>query len=195
MTHEMKNVLAIMKESRGLMEDLMEINEDIDFPHKDRFIKAMNTIKAQLDRGVTIATRFNRFAHSPDEGVREVDCQEWAELIAHLCLRHARSKELELVPGPPPDPAARVVTDPFMLLETLEAALEVLYACAPPKCAVSIACEPQHMGVRYRVTAPGADPARAEAAFAQFDSLAGALLAEAAACPGGVTLTLPESIV
>lgn len=196
MTHEMKNVLAIMKESRGLMEDLMEINADIDFPHKDRFLKAMNTIKAQLERGVTIATRFNRFAHSPDDAVREVDCQEWGELIAHLCLRHARSKELELVPGPAPEPPLVIETDPFTLLEALHAGIEIMYACAPAKNEVTIVCAPDNDGARYEISAPGA---RAEAhgeAFAAFRELAEEIKATAELSPSGegVRLTLPRTV-
>lgn len=188
MTHEMKNVLAIMKESRGLMQDLMEINEDIDFPHKARFIKAMDTIGAQLDRGVTIASRFNRFAHSPDAGTREVDCGEWCALIAHLCLRHARSKELELV-AEEPDAPLLIVTDPYLLLETLEAGIQVHYACTPPGSDVHIGCVPAAEGVSFTLmskdTPPDAAVAAADApeaavAFDAFSELAAALSGTAA---------------
>lgn len=41
-THEMKNVLAIIKESSGLMEDLILLRPEDDFPHKESDAKRLD---------------------------------------------------------------------------------------------------------------------------------------------------------
>ena len=41
-THEMKNVLAIIKESAGLMEDLLALSQEAAFPHRDRFARCLS---------------------------------------------------------------------------------------------------------------------------------------------------------
>ena len=75
-THEMKNVLAIIKESAGLMEDLLALSQNAAFPHQERFVRSLATIEAQAKRGIELSNRLNRFAHSPDEAFATVDLNE-----------------------------------------------------------------------------------------------------------------------
>jgi len=72
-THEMKNVLAIIKESAGLMEDLLALSKDASFPHREKFSSVLSKIRNQVARGVDISTRLNAFAHSPDRRPADVD--------------------------------------------------------------------------------------------------------------------------
>ena len=41
-THEIKNVLAIIQESSGLMEDILAVTEDDTFSNKDKFSVKFN---------------------------------------------------------------------------------------------------------------------------------------------------------
>ena len=66
-THEMNNVLATIKESGGLMEDIFALCRDQQIPHQDKFTRSLTTIKEQVKRGVELSTRLNRFAHSMDD--------------------------------------------------------------------------------------------------------------------------------
>jgi C4-dicarboxylate-specific signal transduction histidine kinase len=95
-THEMKNVLAIIKESGGLMEDLLTLNQETPFPHKDRFVRCLATIQAQTNRGVELSNRLNRLAHSPDEEVATVDLNEILDQVVFLSERFARLKGVTL---------------------------------------------------------------------------------------------------
>ena len=89
-THEMKNVLAIIKESSGLIEDLILLRPEDDFPHKDRMQSALSTIHGQIQRGIEITSRLNRFAHDPDEKVKLIDLSDMIEHIIALSQRFAR---------------------------------------------------------------------------------------------------------
>jgi C4-dicarboxylate-specific signal transduction histidine kinase len=99
-THEMKNVLAIIKESAGLMEDLLSLGQDATFPHRERFVRALGTMEAQAKRGIELTNRLNRFAHSPDEASTTVDLNDMLEQIILLAERFARLRgvTLSLVP-------------------------------------------------------------------------------------------------
>lgn len=100
-THEMKNVLAIVKESAGLMEDLLSLAQNASHPHRERFARALGTIAAQTKRGIELSNRLNRFAHSADTNAATIDAHETLEQIVFLSERFARLKgvRLNLQPG------------------------------------------------------------------------------------------------
>ncbi|MDR3603962.1 MAG: hypothetical protein ACLPVO_16210 [Desulfomonilaceae bacterium] len=66
MTHEMKNVLAIIRESAGLAEDLLTMSDESAFPYKDKFQKIMGKIENQVIRGAEIMAQLNEFSHIPE---------------------------------------------------------------------------------------------------------------------------------
>lgn len=122
-THDMKNVLAVIKESAGLMEDLLSLSQNAAFPHKDRFARTLATIQAQVKRGVDLSSRLNRFAHSPDEDVATVDLNEILEQVVFLSGRFARLKEVSLSLKPHPQ-ALPVVASPVGLQMAVFTCLE-----------------------------------------------------------------------
>ncbi len=95
-THEMKNVLAIVKESAGLMEDLLALSQEASFPHRDRFLRSLGRIGEQVNRGVELSTRLNRFAHSSDVPVATVDAGEMLDQVVILAQRFARLRNVTL---------------------------------------------------------------------------------------------------
>lgn len=113
-THEMKNILAIIKESTGLMEDLLALTKEAPFPHWDRFSHRVKVIQQQVQRGVELAARLNRFAHSADEAVARVDLNELAEQLTRLSERFARLKDVVLKASPAESSPA-LVTSPVDL--------------------------------------------------------------------------------
>lgn len=101
MTHEMKNALAVIGESSGLMEDLLAMAADEPFPFRDRFLRALAAIQAQVRRGVDLSSRLNRFAHSLDEPLALVDLETAVDHLVPLARRFAgmRRVEIEARPG------------------------------------------------------------------------------------------------
>jgi C4-dicarboxylate-specific signal transduction histidine kinase len=126
MTHEIKNVLAIIRESAGLMEDLLSLCRESSFPYQEKFGKVLGTIQEQVRRGVELTTRLNRFAHSMDAPVAEIEVGAFLEQMAFLTQRFARLKRLELEVLPAEQPIT-IRTDPFRLQLILAACLDHLF--------------------------------------------------------------------
>ena len=99
-THEMKNVLAIIRESSGLMEDIMSISPEAVIKHQEKIQNSLARIKDQIKRGVELTDRLNKFAHSTDETIAKIDLQEAVEHLTTLAQRFARLKNVVLKTGP-----------------------------------------------------------------------------------------------
>ena len=124
-THEIKNVLAIIQESAGLMEDVLEVAEDSAFAHKDKFIKSLDRIRRQIQRGIDITTCLNRFAHSPDRTPVSLDLNETSQQMVLLASRFARLKNVALETNPS-DPPIVITSDPVSLEMALFESIEIL---------------------------------------------------------------------
>jgi signal transduction histidine kinase len=122
-THEMRNVLAIIRESSGLMEDILALSEESSFPHRDKFTNALGKIEKHVRRGDEIVTQFNFFAHSMDEPQDRVELNELVSQVAVLMQRFARSMEVTLS-AEPLDGAPFVYTNPIRLILALAACVE-----------------------------------------------------------------------
>ena len=202
-THEMKNVLAIIRESCGLMEDLMALSRETPIPHREKFQKALATVKVQIQRGVEITDRLNRFAHSPDAEITRIDLHETAEQLVALASRFARLKNVSLHTGPSGPPLA-VVTCPVRLLMALFGCIECCLHAIPLGSKIYI--RPQKKGETYalQIACEGdfpkpADLAQSMAAADRWPdleqtvaSLGGSVELDAAG--PGIWLLLPEAL-
>jgi len=201
-THEMKNVLAIIRETCGLMEDLMALSRETPMPHREKFQKALATIKAQIQRGVEIIDRLNRFAHSPDAEIARINLNETSEQLITLARRFARLKNVTLDTGPP-GPPLTVATRPVRLLMALFGCIECCLNVIPPGSKIYL--RPQIKGETYalHIACEGdfpkpADSAQKMAAADQWSelertvaSLGGSL--ELDASGPGIWLLLPQA--
>ncbi len=124
-THEIKNVLAIIQESSGLMEDILAVTPDEIFPHKDKFHTSLNRILNQIERGVDITTRLNKLAHSPDHSPTNVDLNEVSEQMVLLASRFARLKNVVLK-ADPNDASMIIKTHPVALEMAIFESIEIL---------------------------------------------------------------------
>ncbi|MEJ2186570.1 MAG: hypothetical protein P8Z36_11600, partial [Gemmatimonadota bacterium] len=91
-THELRNVLAIVKESAGLVQDLLAMGASAD----GRADKALGRIETQVGRGAELLTSLNRLAHGLDRDEDAVDLGEAVEHAVVLCQRYARQRERAL---------------------------------------------------------------------------------------------------
>jgi len=67
--HEMQNILAIIRESAGLMGDILKVNSRLDFKHRPNMERTVEHISTQVDRGKKLLEATSRMAHSPDDDV------------------------------------------------------------------------------------------------------------------------------
>ncbi len=110
-THEIKNVLAIIKESAGLLEDLISLSQD-DLPPPDKFLRVLTRINGQVTRGVDLSASLNAFAHTGDELRASVDLNQAVVQSAFLSQRFARLKRITLSAFPCEKPLV-ATTDPL----------------------------------------------------------------------------------
>jgi len=132
-THELKNVLAIVNESSGLMQDLLALSKEAPAYH-DRFIKALTSIKGQVQRGQSLIARLNQFAHTPDIAVRSIDLFETAGLVVALSQRFAALKNvtLKMVPPLPSEQAVQATLNLIQFQMALFTAIECWLSLAAP---------------------------------------------------------------
>ena len=147
-SHDVKNVLAVVNENAGLLEDLCAMadrGKPIDLARLKRLAA---DVKAQVRRGDGIVSGMNRFAHSVDASVVRLDLVEVMELLKTLSLRLAsmQGAALHLLP---PQPAATVTTAPFLLLNLLWLCLDDAMAAGPGR-RIDLAAEAAADGARIR---------------------------------------------
>lgn len=130
MTHELKNVFAIISESAGLMEDIINLGGDAAISRQDKISKALGKIRKHVQRGVALASAFNTFAHGMDAPFQWVDANELVELVAFLMKRFARQQQVDLVLDLPAA-SASVYTGPTRLGLALSACMDDLFTRLP----------------------------------------------------------------
>lgn len=89
-THELRNVLAIIGESAGLVEDIIRLKGG-----DGRIEAKLALIREQITRGQTILSALNRCAHSTDYPVNTVDVRQSLEDMIILSRRFLRQKNIE----------------------------------------------------------------------------------------------------
>lgn len=91
-SHDLKNVLAIINEDAGLLQDFSLMAAQGMELDPQRLIKLAEKVQGQVKRGDGIIKNMNRFAHSVDLPVCDVDFRELTELVISLLTRMASRK-------------------------------------------------------------------------------------------------------
>ncbi len=95
-THEIRNVLSIIKESAGLMGDLLDMNQDSSFAHEEKFRRMIENIGVQVERGANISKELNNLAHTPDQRLKTVDIKAVLKSQSTLYERFCRQKQISM---------------------------------------------------------------------------------------------------
>lgn len=140
-THELRNVLAIIRESSGLAEDLLAVaEEDTGGQRPERLAATLSTINHQITRGVDLLGHLNRLAHSPDQSVASVFLNQQVAQATALAERSARQKNVTLH-AEPRTPELASNTGPLALQMTLAAAIDCLLQRLSSGCTITISAE------------------------------------------------------
>ena len=122
-SHEIKNVLAIINENAGLLEDFTLMGDQGIPIDPARLKKMAATVKEQIGRADGIIKNMNQFAHSIDQTITTVDLTETIELIIALTARFAVMKGVQVDLQLPQNPV-KLQTAPFFLMNLLWLCLE-----------------------------------------------------------------------
>ena len=123
MSHEIKNALAIIGESAGLIEDLILMSEKGVELKAEKLKQICERVQNQTVRADLIVRRLNTFSHSSDELLKTVDLLELVQLVTSLARRFSslRGVDLEMIPEAK---SVSITTDPFSLENLLWRSLD-----------------------------------------------------------------------
>ncbi|OQY51032.1 MAG: hypothetical protein B6240_00500 [Desulfobacteraceae bacterium 4572_87] len=113
-SHEIKNVMAIINESAGLLEDYSLMAEK-GLPIDPARLKTVSKrVSSQIRRADGITKVMNSLAHSVDAFHKSIGIEETLELAVALARRLADMRSVTLELKPPAD-LSTVITSPFHL--------------------------------------------------------------------------------
>lgn len=95
-THEMKNYLAIIKESSGLMQDLISMGKSSSKKDAQPLVPSLQLIDEQIDRSIHILNHLNRFAHRMDRPSSSFLVHDIMDELMVLISRFANQKKIIL---------------------------------------------------------------------------------------------------
>ncbi len=150
-SHEIKNVMAIINENAGLLEDLAFMAEKGRPLETERVKVLAGKVKDQVRRGDEIIENMNQFAHSVDRVVDRVDLGEVLSLVIKLAQRSASMKGVRLEAKTTPD-RIMITTNPFLLENLIWLCLSLAMESAPSSKTVCLVPETVENGARIRVT-------------------------------------------
>ena len=117
-SHEIKNVLAIINENAGLLEDFT-LMADQGKPIDPARLKMMAAaVKKQIGRADGILKNMNHFAHSIDKVFTEVDLNQTIEQFMALTERFVAMQAVKVDLQLPTSPL-KIPTAPFFLMNLL----------------------------------------------------------------------------
>lgn len=174
--HDMLNVLAGIKETVGLMEDLLCRCKLDAATLQARFKTMLPTMLTQVGKGVALAESLNRLGHLVADADGSADAAALARLLVVLTSRRARMRKISVHVEETGRPCP--ASDPQGLLCGLGMVLEACYAALPPQSELflTLTREGGRGSIALRCAAPGA-----------LEALAG-LGGACAGLPGDVTV-------
>lgn len=94
-THEIKNHLAIVKESAGLMGDMIKMGKSAESA-SGQYLEIVQSIEEQIAKALVHFTYLNRFSHRMDTTFSTFNVNESLEELTALLHRFANQKRISL---------------------------------------------------------------------------------------------------
>ena len=117
-SHEIKNVLAIINENAGLLEDFAFMLDRGATIEPQRMKNISQAVMKQVRRADTIVKNMNRLAHSVDESIKIIDLNDILELLVALSDRFASTRGVAVQSKRNQEPLT-LRTAPFFLINLL----------------------------------------------------------------------------
>jgi len=149
-THELNNVISIINQTGGLLEDLLAGTPQNQSIAPDRLHKIAEKIIFQTERGVNIIRRLNSFAHSTDQTVSAIDLGEILENLGALMERFALLKGVSLTTESSGG-SFELITNPFKIQQVTFLAFKEILSAAQKGDSVALALEEAESKVRIGI--------------------------------------------
>ncbi len=150
-THEIQNILAIIKENAGLMEDILHMNQgELLDSSGSRLKECIKNIKKQAYRGVGCTSGLNGFAHTADHAVAQISLFETIKKLIFLIQRIVNKKGIQLLITDC-EHSPSVMTDPIFFQKVMYLCIECLVEVSKPKTVIRITVPPSLPGTFKKV--------------------------------------------
>jgi signal transduction histidine kinase len=113
-SHEVKNVLAVVNENAGLLQDYISMYERGTSIDPEQLKGVSQMIKKQVQRADAIMKNMNKFAHSIDQMTKMENVNDVLDIVTKLATRLANMREITLEKIPSDEPI-NIKTNPFLL--------------------------------------------------------------------------------
>ncbi len=123
-SHELKNILAIISETAGFLNDLTQLSKQGKPLDIELLENCSNSISEEIERGFETIRSMNKFSHSVDEPVKETDMAESLALAAKLTKFLSIARPVDITQ---PSDRVTIATFPFLVLKLLYNTLCFLY--------------------------------------------------------------------
>jgi len=118
-THDMQNIMAIIKECGALAEDILSLNKiGPRLKHGDKLASSFSSLSAQVERGRALLIALNTLAHAAAAEYPQTDGPLFCQRGMELARRMARLKECTLAAGEL-EKGVLILGDAFLFMETL----------------------------------------------------------------------------
>ncbi|MBW6520797.1 MAG: hypothetical protein K0A99_07275 [Desulfoarculaceae bacterium] len=148
-SHEIKNILAIINENAGLLSDFTMMAERGVPIEPERLNIIAAKIGEQVKRADLIVRNMNQFAHSVDEQVKTVPLDDLIAVVIKLSLRFAANRGVHLEHQPADSPVS-ITTSPFLLKNLAWLCLDQAMDAVGEKKIVSIVAKDEQNGVMIK---------------------------------------------
>lgn len=146
-SHEIKNVLAIINENAGLLEDLALLADRGAAIEPQRLKNMSRVVMKQVSRADAIMKNMNRLAHSVDESIKTIDLNDILELVVALSHRFAAMRDVSVDPKLGESPMM-VRTAPFVLMNLLWLCLDFAMDAAGEDKIVELVTQKTEAGIQ-----------------------------------------------
>ena len=155
-THELNNVISIIEQTAGLLDDLVA-GEERGIPiATERLISVSASIQKQTQRGLNIIERLNRFAHTTDTVETRFDLDYVVGNLVQLSRRAAGLCKVTLDYQPYGQPI-EMTGSPFAAQLPVFNAVLLALTSTPPNSTVVIATCADSAHARVSIQYPGTD--------------------------------------
>ena len=135
-SHELKNILAIISETAGLLNDLTDLAKQGKDLKLSMFENCSDSIAEDIQRGFITIKQMNKFAHSVDIPIKEIDLLETLELTINLSEFLSFASKVQI--NDSDKEMKSILTCPFLLQNLIYKILIFIYESIGPDGAIHI---------------------------------------------------------
>ncbi|MCK5348154.1 MAG: HAMP domain-containing histidine kinase [Desulfobacula sp.] len=141
-SHELKNILAIISETAGFLNDLTDLAKQGKDLKLSLLESCSESIAEDIQRGFTTIKQMNRFAHSVDNPIKEIDLLETLELTIKLSSFLSFASKVQI--NNSDKETKSILTCPFLLQNLVYQILIFTYEAIGPDGDIHVRLNPKN---------------------------------------------------